>query len=87
MISAQTFMLANLVVWVGLLFGLAVVERRQRNLFRSRTGTRYRRLTTASVLTRIEKASSTGSDEPPTSLCGVGAYRFGDEVGRRLDKL
>ena len=48
-------MLANLVVWVGILVALAIAERRQRDLFRSRNGVRYRRLTTARALARIRK--------------------------------
>ena len=58
MISAPSFMIANLVVWVCLLVVLAIVERRQRDLFRNRTGARYRRLTTASALKRIGKTRS-----------------------------
>ena len=58
MISAPSFMIANLVVWVCLLVVLAIVERRQRDLFRNRTGVRYRRLTTKSALKRIGKTRS-----------------------------
>jgi hypothetical protein len=53
--SPQTFMLAHLVMCLAVLVVVAIAERRDRKRFWSRSGTRYRRLSTAEMLEALRK--------------------------------
>ena len=61
MLSAQAFALCNLALYGVILVAIGIVERRGRNLYRSRDRrVRYRRLSTDEAMRRIRRDSLGG---------------------------
>lgn len=57
MISPAAFALINLAIYLAILVGIAIVERRGRRSFRTRRGhVRYRRLSSEEMLKMLRKS-------------------------------